>query len=59
LQIEAFLRRRPEGEREPVAAGDGEPPFPPGCVTPAGDLFVRPWLTGTDGAYAARLRRVR
>ncbi len=52
-QVDAFLDRRPDYRREPLPAdarGD--------CLTPRGDLFVRPWLTGTDGAYAARLRRI-
>ncbi len=52
-QVDAFLERRPDYRRDPPPAdarGD--------CVTPRGDLFVRPWLTGTDGAYAARLRRI-
>ncbi len=50
-QVDAFLDRRPDYRREP-------PELPEACVTSRGDLFVRPWLTGTDGAYAARLRRV-
>lgn len=52
-QVDAFLDRRPDYRRDPPAAGARSD-----CVTPRGDLFVRPWLTGTDGAYAARLRRV-
>lgn len=56
MQIEAFLRREPAFERAPEGAGDR---VPENCLTAAGDLFVRPWVTGTDGAYAARLRRVR
>ncbi|MDE2663647.1 MAG: hypothetical protein OXI39_11675 [Gemmatimonadota bacterium] len=52
-QVDAFLDRRPDYRREPPAEGArGD------CTTPRGDLFVRPWLTGTDGAYAARLRRI-
>lgn len=52
-QVDAFLDRRPDYRREPPVAGARSD-----CVTPRGDLFVRPWLTGTDGAYAARLRRI-
>lgn len=52
-QVDAFLDRRPDYRREPPGAGARSD-----CVTPRGDLFVRPWLTGTDGAYAARLRRI-
>lgn len=53
-QVDAFLERRPDYRREPPPPAAAPPP---GCVTPRGDLFVRPWVTGTDGAYAARLRR--
>ena len=52
-QVDALLNRRPDYRREPPPAGARED-----CTTPRGDLFVRPWLTGTDGAYAARLRRI-
>ena len=52
-QVDAFLDRRPDYRRDPRGAGARSD-----CVTPRGDLFVRPWLTGTDGAYAARLRRM-
>lgn len=52
-QVDAFLDRRPDYRREPPGADARSD-----CVTPRGDLFVRPWLTGTDGAYAARLRRI-
>jgi 16S rRNA (cytosine967-C5)-methyltransferase len=54
MQIEAFLDRHPEFARDPNTGC----PVPHGCLDDAGDLFVRPWLTGTDGSYAARLRRV-
>ena len=54
-QVEAFLERRPDYSREPPPADSATPRHD--CLTPAGDLFVRPWLTGTDGAYAVRLRR--
>ena len=53
-QVDAFLERRPDYRREPPPPAAAPPP---GCATPRGDLFVRPWITGTDGAYAARLRR--
>ena len=63
-QVDAFLQRRPDYRREPPppaaqmpSAAAAQVP-PAGCVTRRGDLFVRPWLTGTDGAYAARLRRI-
>ena len=62
-QVDAFLDRRPDYRREPPPAapagtsGDGVTTRSD-CVTSRGDLFVRPWLTGTDGAYAARLRRI-
>ncbi|MCY3600413.1 MAG: hypothetical protein OXN85_10645 [Gemmatimonadetes bacterium] len=52
-QVDALLDRRPDYRREPPPAGARDD-----CTTPRGDLFVRPWLTGTDGAYAARLRRI-
>ncbi len=52
-QVDAFLARHPHFAREAPT----EDAVPDGCVTERGDLFVRPWLTGTDGAYAARLRR--
>lgn len=54
-QIERFLDENPGFAREPNPGA----PVPEGCLTPEGDLFVRPWVTGTDGAYAARLRRQR
>lgn len=52
-QVDAFLERHPEFVREPSP----EVRIPATCLTPRGDLFVCPWLTGTDGSYAARLRR--
>ncbi|MDH3735255.1 MAG: hypothetical protein OEU54_17120 [Gemmatimonadota bacterium] len=54
MQVEAFLSRTPGFARDELRPGD----FPNGCVTPAGDLFVRPWAHDADGSYAARLRRV-
>lgn len=53
-QVEAFLRRHPDFERDPT------PPaatLPPDVVDERGDLRVLPWRRGTDGAYAARLRK--
>ncbi len=52
-QVEAFLERHRDFVREPVQGVS----LPEDCITSKGDLFIRPWLTGTDGAYAARLRR--
>jgi 16S rRNA (cytosine967-C5)-methyltransferase len=54
MQIARFLRLHPGFERERPTAVE----LPEGVVTAVGDLFVRPWIHGTDGAYAARLRRV-
>jgi len=51
LQVEAFLAADPRFRREPSA-------FPAELLTPAGDLLLLPQRHGTDGAYAARLRRV-
>ncbi|MDX1579146.1 MAG: transcription antitermination factor NusB, partial [Gemmatimonadota bacterium] len=50
-QVEAFLATHPDFGRDPLP----ELPVPESCITDDGDLFVRPWLTGTDGSYAARL----
>jgi 16S rRNA (cytosine967-C5)-methyltransferase len=55
LQIEAFLERIERFERE---RPDAELRLPSGVLTSQGDLLVKPWQFGTDGAYAARLRRV-
>jgi 16S rRNA (cytosine967-C5)-methyltransferase len=52
LQVEAFLAGNRRFRREPGEAVPGE------LLTPAGDLFLLPHRHGTDGAYAARLRRV-
>lgn len=52
-QVDEFLDRHTGFEREPL---DGAS-VPASTLTERGDLFVRPWVTGTDGAFAARLRR--
>jgi 16S rRNA (cytosine967-C5)-methyltransferase len=54
MQVEAFLRRTPGFQRDELDSRA----FPGGAITASGDLFVRPWVHGTDGSYAARLRRV-
>jgi len=50
-QIDAFVARRPDFTFEPTAA------VPPEHLDAEGRLFVTPWETGSDGAFAARLRR--
>jgi len=50
-QVAQFLDRHPEFRREPCSA------VPADCLTPDGDLTLLPHRHGTDGAYAARLRR--
>ena len=52
LQVNSFLAAHPEFRREPSPAAD------PAWLSPAGDLTLLPQVHGTDGAYAARLRRV-
>jgi 16S rRNA (cytosine967-C5)-methyltransferase len=52
-QVDRFLARHPEFRREP------SPGFPPALLSPEGDLMVLPQRHGTDGAFAARLRRAR
>lgn len=51
-RIDAFLARRPEFERERVGGL-----VPTSFVTEAGDFAALPHVHGTDGAFAARLRR--
>jgi 16S rRNA (cytosine967-C5)-methyltransferase len=50
-QVDRFLARYPEFRREP---SDTVPPL---LLSPEGDLMILPQDHGTDGAYAARLRR--
>jgi 16S rRNA C967 or C1407 C5-methylase (RsmB/RsmF family) len=49
--VDRFLIDHPEFRRDPV------PDAPAAWLTPAGDLALLPQVHGTDGAYAARLRR--
>jgi 16S rRNA (cytosine967-C5)-methyltransferase len=49
--VDAFLASHPEFAREPSDA------FPAALLSPEGDLMILPQQHGTDGAYAARLRR--
>ncbi|MBI4513315.1 MAG: hypothetical protein HY702_04315 [Gemmatimonadetes bacterium] len=51
-QVAEFLSERPEYTLEPPSG-----PFPEGTLTGRGELYVLPQRCGTDGAYAARLRR--
>jgi len=51
-RVEAFLARHPAFSREDV-----EGLVPGEMRTPAGDYAALPHIHGTDGAYAARLRR--
>lgn len=53
-QVEAFLGRHPDFEREPPGP---DAVVPAEAVDGKGDLRVLPWRHGTDGSYAARLRR--
>ena len=51
LQVNSFLAAHPEFHREAAPGAD------PAWLSPAGDLTLLPQVHGTDGAYAARLRR--
>jgi 16S rRNA (cytosine967-C5)-methyltransferase len=51
-QIDAFLSQHPEFTLEPPVAG-----VVPAALLDGGLLRVLPQHTGTDGAFAARLRR--
>jgi 16S rRNA (cytosine967-C5)-methyltransferase len=50
-QVERFLQAHPEFRRETTGA------VSPDLLSPESDLMVLPHRHGTDGAYAARLRR--
>ncbi len=50
-QVNGFLARHTHFRRDPI-------PMPEELLSPAGDLVLLPQRHGTDGAYAARLRRV-
>jgi 16S rRNA (cytosine967-C5)-methyltransferase len=54
LQVEAFLAADPRFRREPPPAGL----IPAELLTETGDLALLPHRHGTDGAYAARLKRI-
>ena len=51
IQVERFLADHSEFAREPAPDTD------PALCSPTGDLTLLPQVHGTDGAYAARLRR--
>lgn len=53
-QVEAFLARRPEFDREPPGSPAG---LVADCMTDRGDLEILPFRSGTDGAFASRLRK--
>jgi len=52
--VTEFLARHPEFARMPATGA-----VPAALLTPAGDFQSLPQRHGTDGAYAARLARVR
>ncbi len=51
IQVDRFLVRHPEFRREPAED------FPAALLSPRGDLMMLPHRHGTDGGFAARLRR--
>jgi 16S rRNA (cytosine967-C5)-methyltransferase len=53
MQVDAFLSRHPEFKREAIGGID------PALLSAPGDLTILPQLHGMDGAYAARLRRLK
>ncbi len=53
-QVEAFLTRHANFRREPPETGA----VAEGLVDEQGDLRVLPFMWGTDGAYACRLRKI-
>lgn len=52
-QVTRFLKRHPEYHRAPSSAR-----LPADLITPVGDFRLLPHRYATDGAFAARLRRV-
>jgi 16S rRNA (cytosine967-C5)-methyltransferase len=46
-QVDTFLARHPEFERDADGCADGR------------DMFIAPWKDETDGAFASRLRKRR
>ncbi|HET9294572.1 MAG TPA: 16S rRNA (cytosine(967)-C(5))-methyltransferase RsmB [Gemmatimonadales bacterium] len=50
-QVQRFLEEHPAFRRDTPATVPAE------CLSPAGDLSLMPHVHGTDGAFAARLRR--
>ena len=52
--VTEFLTRHPQFARMPASDA-----VPPALLTPAGDFQSLPQRHGIDGAYAARLARVR
>lgn len=53
-QVDEFLDRHTEFEFEVAPSGCR---LPPDVFSHRGELVIRPWAYGTDGSYAARLRR--
>jgi 16S rRNA (cytosine967-C5)-methyltransferase len=51
-QVDRFVRAFPSFRIEPPPEG-----FPPQCLDPRGFMRTLPHRTGTDGFFAARLRR--
>lgn len=51
-RVEAFLRERRDFSLDPTEA------VPPEYLDDEGRLFVTPWATGFDGAFAARMKRI-
>lgn len=59
--VQAFLSRHPEFEVEPAQApqtkAGAQIGVPDAVLTPAGFMATLPHVHGTDGAFAARMRR--
>ncbi|MEN8264884.1 MAG: hypothetical protein ABFR82_15635 [Nitrospirota bacterium] len=51
-QVDRFLKENPGFSRDAPPAAVSET-----LLTELGDLLVLPWDRGTDGSYAARLRK--